>query len=165
MEEHSTRPITTPYRKPTHTDHCLHFNSYHHPRSVHTGVIRTRVRRSQVVSYVPSPIVKKCVISHQCFGYRRKFVVSLSFTTIKATNKATTSVHGVSEKIQRICIRAGIRVCFKFGRTLCSMLTSVSPRRSPNGMKGCLHCNRSYIGETGRTLDIRLSEHRRCRNG
>ena len=30
----------------------------------------------------------------------------------------------------------------------------------------CLDCDSSYIGETGRTLDTRLSEHRRnCRNG
>ena len=50
----------------------------------------------------------------------------------------------------------------------------VKPRFSPGDTKGviycvpCQNCDKSYIGETGRTVTVRLiiTEHRRyCRNG
>ena len=36
---------TVVYRKPTHTDRYIHYDSYHHPQ-IKTGVIRTKIRRA-----------------------------------------------------------------------------------------------------------------------
>ena len=65
-----------------------------------------------------------------------------------------------------------VRVCFKSNRTLRSILMCVKPKVSPEDNKGviyhipCQDCDKSYIGETGRTLKVRLTEHKRyCRNG
>ena len=65
----------------------------------------------------------------------------------------------------------GIRICFQANTTLRSLLTNVRPRRDPYDAKGviyhipCKDCEKSYFGETGRTLRTRLTEHRRsCTN-
>jgi len=81
-------------------------------------------------------------------------------------------VKGVSEKIKRICAKERIYVYFSSSRTIGSFLNRVRPHTDPNDITGviyripCQDCDHSYVGETGRTLRTRLSEHRRnCRNG
>ena len=74
--------------------------------------------------------------------------------------------------MRRVCKRAGIRVCFKSNGTLQSVLVKVKPRFSPGDTKSviyrilCQDYDKSYTGETGRTMAVRLTEHRRyCPNG
>ena len=49
-----------------------------------------------------------------------------------------------------------------------SLLTKVKPKADPLESPGviyripCLDCDHSYIGETGRTLKVRLMKHKRC---
>ena len=91
---------------------------------------------------------------------------------IKEDNtKAITSipyVRGVSEKIKRICFKVGIGTMFRSGRTLLSLLIKVKPRTDPIDATGvvyripCMDCDCSYIGETCKTLNVRLKEHQRC---
>ena len=71
-----------------------------------------------------------------------------------------------------MCTKYKFRLFFQSNRTLRSLLTNLRPNAHPVKSTGlincipCLDCGSSYIGETGRTLDTRLSEHRRnCRNG
>ena len=77
-------------------------------------------------------------------------------------------VREVSEKIKRICSKVGIRIMFRSGRTLRSLLTKVKPRTDPTDATGvvyrisCMDCDRSYIGKTCRTLNVRLKEHQCC---
>ena len=57
---------------------------------------------------------------------------------------------------------------FRSGKTLRSLLTKVKPKTDPTDTTGvvyripCMDCDRSYIGETCRTLNVRLKEHQRC---
>lgn len=174
---------TTVYRKPTHTERYLHFDSYHPPH-VKTGIIRTLVHRSKVISHDSvshSQEVKHLTDVFKCNGYPQGFI-KRAVTKSKPTQmderlepKATVSipyVRGVSEKLRRICRKANIRVCFKSNRTIRSIVMNVKPRSPPEDTKGviyripCQDCNKSYYGETGRTLKVRLTEHKRyCRNG
>ena len=65
-----------------------------------------------------------------------------------------------------------IRVAHKPITTLRHLLTNVKDRDEPNNRQGavykikCSDCQASYIGETGRNLNTRLTEHKRAtRNG
>ena len=57
---------------------------------------------------------------------------------------------------------------FRSGRTLRSLLTKLKPKINLTDTTGvvycipCMDCDRSYIGETCRTLNVRLKEHQRC---
>jgi len=82
------------------------------------------------------------------------------------TTVAIPYVRGVSEPIRWILAKVNIRVAFKTGTSIWSILTKVKPQRPPGSRKGmiysipCLDCDKVYIGETGRTLCTRQSEHR-----
>ena len=72
----------------------------------------------------------------------------------------------------RILQPYNIRVAHKPTTTLRNLLTNVKDRDEPNNRQGavykikCSDCQASYIGETGRNLNTRLTEHKRAtRNG
>jgi hypothetical protein len=74
-------------------------------------------------------------------------------------------VEGVSEKFKRIGNRHNIRMIFKTIHTLRSLLMKTRPGRDPQQTAQCIYsipceCGRSYIGETGRPLAVRIREHR-----
>ena len=101
-------------------------------------------------------------------------------TNADATNQNLTHVttvtipyiKGTSETISRILQPYNIRVAHKPTTTLRHLLTNVKDRDEPNNRQGavykikCSDCQASYIGETGRNLNTRLTEHKRAtRNG
>ena len=101
-------------------------------------------------------------------------------TEADATNRNPTPVStvtipyikGTSETISRILQPYNIRVAQKPTTTLRHLLTNVKDRDEPNNRQGavykikCSECQASYIGETGRNLNTRLTEHKRAtRNG
>ena len=73
---------------------------------------------------------------------------------------------GLSERIDRVCYKLGIRAVFKSGNTLRQSLMRVKSRRRDEQKKGvvyevpCGGCNQVYIGETGRSLEVCLKEHK-----
>ena len=73
-------------------------------------------------------------------------------------------VQQTSEHIQRICRQIGVKAVFKSQGTLREALMKVKNPRPQLLKKGvvyevpCMDCNKSYIGETGRTLQKRLVE-------
>ena len=78
-------------------------------------------------------------------------------------------VRGVSERIDRVCRTIDtvkIRTAFKPAMTLKRLLTRVKNKVSMEQKKGvvyevpCGDCEKSYIGETGRTLKKRIDEHK-----
>ena len=77
-----------------------------------------------------------------------------------------TYVKGVSERIERACRHLGIKTNFKSRGTFHEALVHTKqpqPALKKNGVVyqvPCAVCNCVYIGETGRTLEKRLSEHR-----
>ena len=76
-------------------------------------------------------------------------------------------IRGTSESIRRILSKENIRVAFRSRTTVRSILTNVRPRISQHDKKGvvycipCQDCDKVYVGETGRTLNIRQKEHKR----
>ena len=81
-------------------------------------------------------------------------------------------IKGSSETISRILQPCNIRVAHKPTTTLRHLLTNVKDRNEPNNRQGavykikCSDCQASYIGETGRNLNTRLTEHKQAtRNG
>ena len=78
---------------------------------------------------------------------------------------------GMSEDIRRVCRKFNIRVVFKSGRTLRSVLTRVKDTLPLGKQSNVVYriprsCGQVYIGETKRRLETRLKEHRdTCERG
>ena len=76
-------------------------------------------------------------------------------------------IRGTSETIARILQPYNIRVAHKPITTLRRLLTDVKDKDKPGDRQGavykikCCDCQASYIGETGRNLSTRLTEHKR----
>ena len=82
----------------------------------------------------------------------------------------------LSSVLRRLCLvcrnRVSFRVAHKPITTLRQLLTNVKDKDEPNDRQGavykikCCDCQAIYIGETGRNLNTRLTEHKRAtRNG
>ena len=80
-------------------------------------------------------------------------------------------VAGMSKDIRRVCRKFNIRVVFKSGRTLRSMLTKVKDTLPLGKQSNVVYripcsCGQVYIRETKRRLETRLKEHRdACERG
>ena len=175
---------TTVYRKPTHTDRLLDESSYN-PTSHKATTIRTLTRRAQLVCDTPDSLRVENKYLERVFlknNYNADFIRRNIYrpTNADATNQNLTHVttvtipyiKGTSETISRILQPYNIRVAHKPTTTLRHLLTNVKDRDEPNNRQGavykikCSDCQASYIGETGRNLNTRLTEHKRAtRNG
>ena len=175
---------TTVYRKPTHTDRLLDESSYN-PTSHKPTTIRTLTRRAQLVCDTPDSLRDENKYLERVFmknNYDADFIRRNIYrpTNADATNQNLTHVttvtipyiKGTSETISRILQPYNIRVAHKPTTTLRHLLTNVKDRDEPNNRQGavykikCSDCQASYIGETGRNLNTRLTEHKRAtRNG
>ena len=77
-----------------------------------------------------------------------------------------TDLDLVSETIERVCHPLGVRVICKSQNNLRQTLMKVKSTRPDDKKKGviyevpCAECNCVYVGETGRSLEMRLKEHR-----
>ena len=76
-------------------------------------------------------------------------------------------VPGLSERVARIFKKAGKSVFMRPGLSLAASLVRKKPqlRKDPRGLIyliPCKDCHRRYIGETGRPLPERISEHKRA---
>ena len=77
-------------------------------------------------------------------------------------------IRGTSETIARILQPYNIRVAHKPITTLRRLLTNVKDKDTPEDRQGavykikCCDCQASYIGDTGRNLSTRLTEHKRA---
>ena len=77
-------------------------------------------------------------------------------------------VRRLSEKLERVCAPLGVKTVFKPARTLKQTLMRVKtniPEEKKTGViyeVPCEECPQTYIGETKRTLKVRLSEHKQA---
>ena len=175
---------TTIYRKPTHTDRLLDQSSYN-PTSHKATTIRTLTRRAQLVCDSPDSLTDENKYLDNVFNknnYNRDFVRHNTYrnsepnaTNTNATPVTTATIpyiKGTSETIARILQPYNIRVAHKPITTLRQLLTNVKDKDEPSDRRGavykikCCDCQATYIGETGRNLNVRLTEHKRAtRNG
>ena len=101
------------------------------------------------------------------------FIDLLKLTPVTTVTTVTIPyIKGTSETISRILQPYNIRVAHKPTITLRQLLTNVKDKDEPNNRQGavykikCSDCQASYIGETGRNLNTRLTEHKQAtKNG
>ena len=179
IERTGTRVTTRVYRKKTHTDQYIHYTSHHHHRAK-SGTIKCLKYRMDKICNAKS---KQEEINHirKAFrnnGYPDKFITRALQNPTQPTetpeeeNSERPKIlslpycHGLSERIQRVCGRIGVKAVFKSHHTLREKLTRVKTPR-PDLLKRsvvyevpCLDCEKVYVGETKRNLKQRLMEHK-----
>ena len=74
----------------------------------------------------------------------------------------TLHIQGLSESVERAVRDLKVRTAFK---TILTCLTKVNTPTDPVNTKGVVYkipceCGRVYVGETGRTLKQRITEHK-----
>lgn len=172
---------TAVYRKTTLMDRCIHFTSHHHPR-VKSGTIRCLTKRAVNICDETNMKEEKSHIRDAFArnGYPERMVeCHLIGTTrqpkttpdpVDPTTKPPSlylpCVQGLSEKIQTACKKIGVEAVFKSHGTLRQLLMKVKSKRPAMRRKEvvyripCQDCDVAYIGETGRSLQKRLTEHK-----
>ena len=194
---------TTVFRKATHTDRHLHYQSHHHPRTL-SGVVKSLKQRAVNVCEPEDQEeeLKNLDRTFQMNGYLKEVIQPIlrkrspnengekNKKTLKNVQDQETEakeeetedskvqimclpyVKGVSEKIKKTCkaMNATIEVkaVFKPYRTMRQMLMKVRNPVPVEKRKGvvyeilCWDCTQVYVGETGRTLKKRMSEHKQA---
>ena len=141
----------TVFRKPTHTDRYLHFSS-HHPASAKRAAVRSLFDRARNVTLRKENLREEEAHLTTTFkrnGYPLSFIRAISSSTQEAPTPPEEEsdeepddegsqeeerkpplavipyVSGVSERIRKACERFDLRVVFKSGPTLRSLLTKV----------------------------------------
>mgnify|MGYP005697477225 CR=1 FL=1 len=175
------------YRKKTHTDQYLMFDS-HHPLQHKLSVIRTLLSRSDEIvtneedrkseeAHVKK-VLKTCKYPDWAIerirtqlNDKKKGITQPKPLPDKPEQKKRGQVtlpyiQGVTERMQRVMKKHGIETPVRPHITLRQIL--VHPKdKIPDEKKcglvyriSCLNCNQVYIGETGRRLEVRAKEHR-----
>ena len=166
------------YRKPTHTDKYLHYES-HHPMHVKRGVVKSLYDRARRVVTTDAGLesekghLNRVLLSN---GYPQSFInINSKERIVNARDQEEDSappmvvipyVSGLSEDIRRVCSRYDIRVVFRSGLTLRSQLSNLKDKLPIQMRSGvvynvpCSVCDKSYIGETVRRLGDRIKEHK-----
>lgn len=163
------------FRKPTDTGAYLNRNSCH-PRSVFRGLISCLKKRTLEVC---SPLevnaelkrLKRLLRLNGFHDRELRCLDSIHFSKRSGSKLAPAGVipyvPDLSDKVAKIFKKTGKSLFMKPGRSLAASLVRKKPERGkdPRGMVymiPCKDCPWRYVGETGRTLTDRLSEHKRA---
>ena len=171
---------TTVYRKPTHTDQYLNWDS-NHPLDHKRSVVRTLLNR--VETHITDAQDQRLEVNHvkrvlKANGYKNWAlnIPNQSNTTqrqskTESTPKTTTPliglpyIRGLSEELQRIFRQHGVSTYHKPSNTLRSHLVKPKDKQAKENKCGtvyqvpCGSCEDSYVGETARALGVRFKEH------
>ncbi|XP_071500717.1 uncharacterized protein [Diadema antillarum] len=178
---------TSVYRKPTHTDQYLNFQS-HHPLVHKLAVIRTLFHRADTIVHSPPEVEKeKTNIKNALAGCGYPDWAFSKADTPKRQSKNTQRtygtqgrkvtitipyVHDLSDKIKRLFQKQGITTAFKPHNTLRQRLVHVKDRVAKEKQRNVVYgircaqedCHDFYIGETQQSLKARMNQHRRPSN-
>jgi len=180
---------TSVYRKPSHTNQYLHFQS-HHPLQHKVSVIRTLLDRADSIVMEENEREKEiqaitdalggCGYPEWIIRRTRRELVEKKENSQSGQNKKKSKgkkekktqvilpyVKGLSERISVEMKKVGIEAIYRPRSTLRQRL--VKPKdiiKKENKCEviyqiGCKNCEKVYVGETGRKLKIRIGEHRK----
>ena len=179
--------LTSVYRKSTHTDLYLQWDSQHH-LSAKNSVINTLRHRAKTVCSkhhllkeeedhlnralsncrYPAWALKRARMSTMD-NNKRKNITTNNTNSNKKPYIVVPYMKGLSESCKNICRRHGIETHFKGANTIRQFL--VHPKDKDNILKksgviyrnncGRVDCEDKYIGESGRTFAERFREHQR----
>ncbi|KAK3735059.1 hypothetical protein QZH41_001737 [Actinostola sp. cb2023] len=175
------------YRKPTHTDRYLDFNS-HHPTAHKLSVVNTLLQRANNIpsteegkknelSYVksvltannyPPKIIQNC--ERNIKSKKEQTSSSSAMTNDVEEQKRSIVVlpyvKGVSEKISRVLKQHNLDVAYRPMTKLCNLFPRPKDRKDASSETDivykikCSECDFVYYGQTGRSMKTRTSEHR-----
>ena len=171
------------FRKKTHTDRVLSFDS-NHPISAKRAVVLSMFDRVETHFAKDDEEGRQQEVRHLFRmlgqnGYSERFVrktveYALKMRAQKKPEldqpKATAVipyVRGLSEQISRELRKIGVRVVSRANPwqwTLCTGIKDTIPDEKKKGVVyqiRCSECPASYIGETARSVKVRVSEHER----
>ena len=167
---------TQVYRKPTHTDRYLHFDS-HHPQHQKLAVTKTLHDRARTHNTIPADARHEAthvlsVLQLNGFPLRHSYPIP----KVKQRNTARHLMHftsipyvqGTSERIGRILNEAGVKVAMKPVKTIGNILTSPKDPIAEHEKSRliykipCADCEFVYVGQTKRDLKSRVAEHKRA---
>lgn len=171
---------TNIYRKPTHTDHYLQWSS-HHPVHQKLGVVRTLMHRADTLiadDTLRKEEKEKVKTALRACGYPEWALKEGDLKGKKEKKKEAPEdgkkpkgyvvipyAKGISERLRRVYRKHGISMYSKAGLTLRNCL--VRPKDPVEAKEqcgvvyecACDECGQIYVGETGRSLGERASEH------
>jgi len=165
--------ITKVYRKATHTNKYINWRSCN-AKEVLIGTMKTLIFRAYKLCDLPEDLNEELLFLKDTFianDFPPK-VVDRVFASYKPDQKEENEqfdytltvpfIPGFSENLKRELRKLGVRVAFRKGRTLESILCRLKFRepfeKSKNNIykRNCKNCNFTYIGET--------SQYQQCRD-
>ena len=164
------------YRKPTHTDRYLDYNS-NHPISAKLSVIHTPIHRAKQVCSIPEFLAKEMYHLHQVLQDNHCPAQFFQQGKQKTNRKPTPSkrmfiegawvvtpyTKGLSEQYRHTLAKYKVRAFFEGTSTIKSLL--MHPKGPiPDAQKTDIiyhNCTAEYIGEANGSLKERVSD---CRN-
>lgn len=167
MKEDNTLGHTV-YRKPTHTDRYLHATSHHHPANLRS-VVSALVNRAHRIcdnehlqvelQHVDSALASNGYSKNQRRTHKRNPREQVEQLTSRAF---LPYVKGVTDRIGKILKRYKIKTIFRPPQKIRQYLRSVKdnvPLQSPGVYAVPCSCGHFYIGQTKRSIGVRLKEH------
>ena len=173
---------TTVYRKPTHTDQYLQWDS-HHAIANKYSIISSLLHRAKNICSNQQLLEEEHNHIHRALSKckypawainRTKLKMSTPRTNKNSEKKNINKGHitvsyceGLSESIKNTCKKYGIQVFFKSGKSIKDELVAPKDKDHITKKSGIIYrykcnrleCDEEYIGETARTFGERYKEH------
>ena len=170
------------YRKPTHTDLYLPWDSNHNIAAKYS-VINTLTHRAHTICSTPELAKKELQHLEQVIGLCKypKWAIKKIFNKHQNKEKKQTPrtkypakchivvpyTQGIGESLKKICKKHGVDIYFKGGQTLKNILVSPKDKDRITSKNSVIYsytcrsidCGEEYIGESGRTFGERYKEH------
>ena len=181
---------TTVYRKPTHTDLYLQWDS-HHTVSAKYSVVGTSYHRAETICSSPHQLQEEKQLQkalHRCkyptWALNRVRIKQRSLAKRRSNTTKTgqnnpnqqkpymvvPNYRGLSKSLKKICSRHGVQVYFKRGSTIKNFLMAPKYKDPIMNKSGVIYryrcnrvdCNEEYIGESSRVFGERFKEHQKA---
>ena len=170
------------YRKPTHTDLYLPWDSNHNIAAKYS-VINTLTHRAHTICSTPELAEQELQHLEEVLGACKysRWAVRKIFNKHQHKEKKKTPrskhqtkchivvpyIEGMGESLKKICKRHEVDMHFKGGRTLKNILVSPKDQDKITNKNcviyryscGSIDCGEEYIGESGRSFGERYKEH------
>ncbi|KAL9986803.1 hypothetical protein ACROYT_G001002 [Oculina patagonica] len=162
------------YRKSTHTDQYLNFNSNHHLQHKR-AVVNTLMLRAQTLVTEDEDKTREAQHVKQALKVNNYPDWMLTIPHSKSGTKEPENekkiyasapyIKGISERLQRAFKSHEVTLIHKPVNSLRSQLVHVKDKTSNLKKCGtvyqvqCEQCNKEYVGETSRLLETRMKEH------
>lgn len=156
----------TVFRKPTHTDRYLNGHSHHHPSQLAT-VGKTLLQRAHGIcdeAHLAEEVkhVKQVLRRNNLQVPRHVHRSRPKPPTVERVPAILPFIKGVTDKIGGILRRASIKTYYKPHKKIQQLLRPVKcniPLEDAGIYKIDCECGASYIGQTQRSVAVRIKEH------